>query len=349
VAELVTWETHSRPGAGSYAQGVINDQFPDDIDIFVGMMGAHFGTPTEKWGSGTEEEFRLAFARWNESGAPRIMFYFSDAMSSLNQIDPEQLSKRNAFQKDIQSKGLYTFDYSSMTDFQFDLMRHLNAEIAQVLTTKEVGQDEQAIRSETDNALANYHNLLASDPFSLVISLSSTSIGYLQQSSELQSELTNEVSLVSEAISNATSDLVSASVDKDADKTAVSAMNLYTALNKYRFYLLEFIPRRRELFSDAILMQLRLVRLINDNGLNHKYPMAGVRLHAVNMQTSLIKLVESIDGADVAFALWPNDESDIFAQSQMIRALHRDLSRGLTGSIALIDRLLDENDASGLP
>ena len=37
--ECVGWETHTRPAVGEYPQGVINDQLPHEVDIFVGLMG----------------------------------------------------------------------------------------------------------------------------------------------------------------------------------------------------------------------------------------------------------------------------------------------------------------------
>lgn len=100
------WETHTRPAAGEYAQAVINEQFPKDIDIFVGLMGSYFGRPTKNCGSGTEEEFRIAYKNWEKEKKPEIMFYFSDAMTPLSQIDPEQISKRNTFRNNLEKLGV---------------------------------------------------------------------------------------------------------------------------------------------------------------------------------------------------------------------------------------------------
>lgn len=64
--EVVSWETHTRPSVGTHPQEIINEQFPDDIDIYLGLLGAYFGTPTRRYKSGTEEEFRLAFDNWQK-------------------------------------------------------------------------------------------------------------------------------------------------------------------------------------------------------------------------------------------------------------------------------------------
>ena len=67
VLDLLRWETHTRPGIGQSAQDVINPQIGDDYDIFLGMFGIRFGTPTREWQSGTEEEFRRALSRFKRS------------------------------------------------------------------------------------------------------------------------------------------------------------------------------------------------------------------------------------------------------------------------------------------
>jgi hypothetical protein len=55
--ELVRWETHAYPSFGDDPQAVINEQIPDDFDLFLGLMWYRFGTPTGRAGSGTLEEF----------------------------------------------------------------------------------------------------------------------------------------------------------------------------------------------------------------------------------------------------------------------------------------------------
>ena len=89
--DILMVETNVTPAIGTRAQAVVNDQLGADYDILLGIMGARFGTSTGKAGSGTEEEFREAVDRWKKTGAPRIMFYFKDSVSSLSDVDPDQL------------------------------------------------------------------------------------------------------------------------------------------------------------------------------------------------------------------------------------------------------------------
>src|SRR5438034_3225907 len=64
--ELVRWETHGYPGIGRDAQDVLNRELTDDPDIFIGLMWGRYGTPTGRAGSGTEEEFTRALARYRQ-------------------------------------------------------------------------------------------------------------------------------------------------------------------------------------------------------------------------------------------------------------------------------------------
>jgi len=67
MLELVEWETHVHPGFSADAQAVINDQIADQYDIFIGVLGTRFGTPTGRAASGTEEEFERAYTRWTKN------------------------------------------------------------------------------------------------------------------------------------------------------------------------------------------------------------------------------------------------------------------------------------------
>ena len=72
--ELIRWETDTFPSFGNDAQDVINKQIEDDYDIFIGIIGSKFGTPTKRFGSGTLEEFNRAYEKARQdSGRTEIM------------------------------------------------------------------------------------------------------------------------------------------------------------------------------------------------------------------------------------------------------------------------------------
>ena len=72
--ELLRWETHSYPSLES-PQVAINRQI-GAYEIFIGIMWKRFGTPTERYGSGTEEEFRDAYKLWEQDKRRPVLFYF---------------------------------------------------------------------------------------------------------------------------------------------------------------------------------------------------------------------------------------------------------------------------------
>src|SRR3954470_19122233 len=77
--ELIRWQTHTHPDLGSEPQAVVDDQLGYDYDVYVGMMWSRFGTPTSQAGSGTEQEFRSAYAGWEQRRRPsHVLFYFCE-------------------------------------------------------------------------------------------------------------------------------------------------------------------------------------------------------------------------------------------------------------------------------
>ena len=116
--ELIKWETHVSPGIGKDPQHIINSQIGDDYDIFIGIMWARFGTDTGRFGSGTEEEFERAYARFlKDEKSVEIMFYFKDAGIPPSEIDLNEVSRVLEFKKKLGSKGALYGAYSTREEF----------------------------------------------------------------------------------------------------------------------------------------------------------------------------------------------------------------------------------------
>jgi len=123
IVELVAWETHCTPDMGR-GQEIVNRQI-GSYDIFVGIMAQRFGTPTGAAGSGTEEEFRLAYNEWGKTCSPRIMFYFRKHLSAPHtEEDMHQLTQVVAFRRELAEKGL-VWEYTSSADFADVVRPHL--------------------------------------------------------------------------------------------------------------------------------------------------------------------------------------------------------------------------------
>ena len=105
--EYVGWDRNTRPGFGRYPQEVINTQIGDDYDVFLGIMWTRFGTETPAAGSGTEEEFDLAYSRLRHARTlPKILLYFKDkGPNEIGAIDLVQLKKVIEFRDRVRGLG----------------------------------------------------------------------------------------------------------------------------------------------------------------------------------------------------------------------------------------------------
>ena len=117
--EFVGWEFVS-PGIGSYPQDVINTEIDKNYDVFVGIIANKFGTETPAAGSGTEEEFNIAYQRYKDNpDEVELIFYFSDAPVRPSEINITELAKIEDFKNRIRSEcGMLTGSFA--TDKQFE-------------------------------------------------------------------------------------------------------------------------------------------------------------------------------------------------------------------------------------
>jgi hypothetical protein len=104
--DLVRWETHAYPSIAADPQSVINEQIGDKYDIFVGLLGHRFGTPTPRAESGTSEEFERALTKYRSGEHVQIMFYFKDVPISPSLIDLDQLAKVGLFRSKLGEEGV---------------------------------------------------------------------------------------------------------------------------------------------------------------------------------------------------------------------------------------------------
>jgi hypothetical protein len=128
--DLVRWETHAYPSFGINAQDVINEQIPDDYDLFVGIMWCRYGTPTGRAGSGTVEEFERAKARYDaDKNSVQFMVYFKDEPIPPSQLDPAQLAKVNAFRASLGDQGGLYWQFSGIDQFEKLIRLHLTRQV----------------------------------------------------------------------------------------------------------------------------------------------------------------------------------------------------------------------------
>jgi hypothetical protein len=123
--ESKKWENDSIPSFGEDGQSIINEQLLNDYQLFIGIMWNRFGSPTKRAGSGTEEEFSIAYKRYIEQQDIQIMLYFNEANINPNDLNLEQLQKVRNFKKKVSELGSLYSLFNGTTDFKDKLKKHL--------------------------------------------------------------------------------------------------------------------------------------------------------------------------------------------------------------------------------
>lgn len=126
--DLAKWE-NAYPEMGR-PQQIINTQLEvENCDIFIGVLWSRFGSDSgiKEIGSGTEEEFSIAYDHWKKYQSPQIMFYRCVKNFSAK-VDTRQIQKVNNFFKEFKfdsaHPGLYV-EYQSIKSLEINIRRAL--------------------------------------------------------------------------------------------------------------------------------------------------------------------------------------------------------------------------------
>ena len=106
------WKKSSYPQSGGKPQELLNKQFVEDCDLAVAIFKTRFGTPTDKYGSGSEEEIEIML-----NAGRQVFLYFDDSPVSPSDIDAEQYQKVKDFEKKYGTRGIY-FSFKSLDEFE---------------------------------------------------------------------------------------------------------------------------------------------------------------------------------------------------------------------------------------
>jgi hypothetical protein len=152
--ELIRWETDAYPGMSTDPQSVVDEQLGHDFDVFIGIMWSRFGTPTPRAGSGTEEEFRAAYGRWEARRHPaHVLFYFCAEPvapeSVLKNID--QYKAMSVFRSELESVGLIG-SYASHDAFAEKVRRDLARVVGQLLHGAEPSEPTERARARASES-----------------------------------------------------------------------------------------------------------------------------------------------------------------------------------------------------
>jgi ubiquinone/menaquinone biosynthesis C-methylase UbiE len=147
LLKLFKWEEDVVPQIAQRPQGVIDSQMPD-YDLYLGIFSTRFGTPTDSYGSGTEQEFRTALDRFNREGKPWISFYFNNGPVQLRtREEREQYNKVCDFREELERQGVvgsYKEIRGSRDAFFEQVRRNLTKIVQRINEKSEKEESERA-------------------------------------------------------------------------------------------------------------------------------------------------------------------------------------------------------------
>jgi hypothetical protein len=270
--ELIDWKTHSFPNFGSDSQAVINEEFGDDYDIFLGIMWMKFGEPTPRAESGTAEEFQRALQRFKDKPERlRIMFYFKDAgPQSLKQIDTEQLNLIRNFKKLVAAEGGLYFEFKDGKQFASAIRMHLSRQVQEYGKTwgcepadTPVTSIEASTRAASDIAKTTGTSAEEEEGF---LDLIERSVDEFGAAAEILGRMTEAQTLITSQIQERTSelnDLNKANADVKQRKRVLN--NIAETMDQYSSALEEGIPRLSSHYSAAVDATTRAISIWSED------------------------------------------------------------------------------------
>jgi hypothetical protein len=216
--EVIKWETHSFPGAGTDPQDVINHQLPQDYDILLLMLWSRIGTPTPRSQSGTLEEFESAYERWrSDPKLVRLMIYFKITPISPDDIDPDQLRLLKEFRKSLSDRGILYSTFTGEEEFAQLLRIHLSKQVQDFLKENNLAGTPLTVQVETTTtspSLEESHDETSEDEGFL--DLIETTVTTSQKATEVMNHIGEALEQLNTGTNQSTLDMQSITGDDKA-------------------------------------------------------------------------------------------------------------------------------------
>ena len=153
---LFRWEKNISPQMGRPQDIIFKQSDFSKIDIFIGILGNRFGTPTgglddegQPYGSGTEEEYTVAYKMFIETGKPHIMIFKSDAPLKPGTFDIEQYKMVQDFLYNFNAEKSHPGLYCSFKTINGFLSLLRSSLLRYILDT--TGQEKKTIHNDKES------------------------------------------------------------------------------------------------------------------------------------------------------------------------------------------------------
>lgn len=114
------WSKNAYAQSGGKPQSLLNNQIVNECDAAIALLWTRFGTPTDRYGSGTEEEVEIML-----SSGKQVFMYFSDKALPPSKQNPAEYEKVRAFREKYKDKGIY-FTYLTDEELRKYLLAHIS-------------------------------------------------------------------------------------------------------------------------------------------------------------------------------------------------------------------------------
>lgn len=113
------WKDSAYAQSGGKPQDLLNKQIVETSDLAIAIFKNKFGSPTEKFGSGTEEEIEKML-----SEGKQVFVFFDESPVSLSEVDGKEYDRVQAFKDKYKDKGIY-WTYQSEDEFKNIFRAHV--------------------------------------------------------------------------------------------------------------------------------------------------------------------------------------------------------------------------------
>jgi hypothetical protein len=266
--EYVGWDTDTVPGIGVDAQDAINQQINDNYDIFLGILGAKFGTPTKRAQSGTAEEFTRALENFQRGQCLKVMVYFRHSAIKMDQDALDEAKRVVDFRKDLESKGALYGHFENTTDFSHKLQMHLydvatNLGSLQQVSEQAKGTDPVQVQSDD---ISDEQGTTDDDG---VFDLLERSEEYFERVTDITGKMSENVERFNEAIGRRTNQakLLGASKDISNKQRRNFADSSASDFESFTREMESLVPELQDNYEVAISSIIRALQIAEEDNL----------------------------------------------------------------------------------
>ncbi|SHF15657.1 protein of unknown function [Litoreibacter ascidiaceicola] len=271
----LNWKRDVSSEFGAAPQQIVNSQIGDEYDIFIGFLCSRFGTPTEEYESGTQEEFERAMLRKaSEPNTLGVSFFFKDPREAEAPPKARELVKIEDFRESISDQGVFK-DFHDGPTFRQHVQDALSDHIDRILSSKDSISSNSARRS---NSVTTHTTELVTidqyDPDIGVLELVELTQEYASSLETIWTEIGGATQRLGEKIKVRTAELSDLPKDlngnKDPKKVKPVLNRIAAEMDRYSVIVERSLPDLSKLARDFVVVTERAALMSSEDGLETK-------------------------------------------------------------------------------